>query len=136
MKRALKITAIAIVALSLYSLTPVAFLYMKKDTRQPSNAETAEKLKANKGELFGFIVFGDNHAGFIFDDSAFLKLIRNMNREGRYRKLPIDFAMNAGDVTFSKGLESDYRTYDKLRSMIKWPVISAAGNHDCQKGGS
>ncbi|MBN2453433.1 MAG: metallophosphoesterase [Candidatus Omnitrophica bacterium] len=135
MKRALKIAAIGIIAISLYSLTPVISLYMKKDVRQPTNAEAAEKLKANQGELFGFIVFGDNHAGFIFDDSAFLKLIRNMNREDRYRKLPIDFVMNAGDVTFSKGLESDYCTYDKLRSMIKWPVISAAGNHDCQKGG-
>ena len=135
MKRFVKIAVIVILALSIYSLTPVAFLYLKKHTRQPSNAETIETLKVNKGEYFGFIVFGDNHAGFMFDDSAFLKIIRNMNREDRYKKLPIDFVMSLGDVTFSKGLESDYRTYDKLRSMIKWPVLSAMGNHDYQKGG-
>ncbi|MFH1189735.1 MAG: metallophosphoesterase [Candidatus Omnitrophota bacterium] len=135
MKRAFRILAIAVVAASLYSLAPAAFLYLKKDVRQPTNAETAEKLKENKGDYFGFIVFGDNHAGFIFDDSAFLKLIRNMNREDRFRKLPIDFAANVGDITFSKGKESDYKTYNKLRSLIKWPVISAMGNHDYQKGG-
>lgn len=135
MRRFIKAVVIFILAASLYSLTPAALLYLKKHTRQPSNAETVETLKANKGEYFGFIVFGDNHAGFIFDDSAFLKVIRNMNREDRYKKLPIDFVMGLGDVTFSKGLESDYRTYDKLRSMIKWPVLSAMGNHDYQKGG-
>ncbi len=135
MKRAFRILVIAIVAASLYSLTPAALLYLKKYVRQPTNSETAEKLKNNKGEYFGFIVFGDNHAGFIFDDSAFLKLIRNMNREDRFKKLPIDFVANMGDVTFSKGRESDYITYDKLRSLIKWPVISAIGNHDYQEGG-
>lgn len=135
MKRFLKIAVIFVLAASLYSLTPAVLLYLKKHVRQPSNAETVERLKANKGGYFGFIVFGDNHAGFIFDDSAFLKIIKNMNREDRHKKLPIDFVINLGDVTFSKGLESDYRTYDKLRSMIKWPVLSAMGNHDFQKGG-
>lgn len=135
MKRAFRILVIAIVAASLYSLTPVALLYLKKHVRQPTNSETAERLKSNKGDYFGFVVFGDNHAGFIFDDSAFLKLIRNMNREDRFKKLPIDFAASVGDVTFSKGLESDYITYDKLRSLIKWPVISAIGNHDYKNGG-
>ena len=134
-KRTFKIVVIAIIALSLYSMTPVTLLYLKKWTRQPTKAEVDEKLKANKGEYFGFIAFGDNHAGFIFDDSAALKIIRRMNREDRFRKLPIDFAANMGDVTFSKGREDNYRTYDKLRSILKWPVISAIGNHDCQKGG-
>lgn len=135
MKKFLKIALIIILVLSLYSITPAALIYLKKHVRQPSNSETIELLKKNEGNLFGFIVFGDNHAGFIFCDSAFLKLIRNMNREDRYKKLPIDFAMDVGDVTFAKGLESDYRTYDKLRSMIKWPVLSAMGNHDYKDGG-
>lgn len=135
MKRYLQIVAIALVALSLYSITPAAFLYLKKHVPQPSNSAAAEALKNNKGDYFGFMVFGDNHAGFIFDDSATLKLIRNMNREDRFKKLPIDFVADVGDVTFSKGLESDYITYDKLRSVSKWPIISAMGNHDYQKGG-
>lgn len=135
MKRFFKVLVICIVAASLYSLAPVVMLYLKKDVHQPSNAEVVERLKSNKGNYFGFIVFGDNHAGFIYDDSAFIKLIRNMNREDRYKKLPIDFVISVGDVTFSKGTESDYRTYDKLRSMIKWPVLSAMGNHDFQEGG-
>lgn len=135
MKRSLRIIAIAIVGLSLYSMAPVMFVYLGKDVRQPTNSENAEKLRSKKGDYFGFIVFGDNHAGFIFDDSAFLKLIKNMNREDRFGKLPIDFVMSLGDVTFSKGRESDYITYDKLRSRIKWPVFSAMGNHDYQKSG-
>ena len=135
MKRIFQIIAMVLIALSLYSMIPVTLLYLKKGVRQPTNAETAETLKKNKGEYFGFMVFGDNHAGFIFDDSAALKLIRNMNREDRFKKLPIDFVAVLGDVTFSKGLESDYCMYDKLRSLIKWPVISAMGNHDYQKGG-
>ncbi len=135
MKRFFRIFAIAIIALSIYSIIPVTLVYLKKDVRQPTNSETAEKLRSNKGEYFGFMVFGDNHAGFIFDDSAFLKLIKNMNGEIHHRKLPIDFVLSLGDVTFSKGRESDYIIYDKLRSMIKWPVLSAMGNHDYQKGG-
>lgn len=134
MRRPIKVALIAIAAYCLYSMSPVALLYLKGHSPQPSNDRVAEKLKKNGGDYFGFIVFGDNHAGFIFTDSAFLKLIRKMNREDRYRKLPIDFVANMGDVTFAKGLESDYRTYDKLRSQIKWPVISAMGNHDDQKG--
>jgi len=135
MKRILKVLAITVVILSIYSLIPVTLLYMKKHVRQPTNEETAGKLKNNKGSYFGFIVFGDNHSGFIFDDSAFLKLIRTANREDRFKKLPIDLAVDTGDVTFVKGAESDYLMYDRLRSVMKWPVISAMGNHDYQKLG-
>jgi predicted phosphodiesterase len=85
--------------------------------------------------VFSFIVFGDNHAGFIFDDSAFLKLIRSMNRENRFKKLNIDFAVNLGDIAFMKGTNWDYRIYDRLRSKIKWPLISLMGNHDDDKRG-
>lgn len=135
MRRILRIAVIAIVVLSLSSLTPVISLYLKKGTPQLTNSEIAHKLKDNKGDAFEFIVFGDNHAGFIFTDSAAVKLIRNMNREDRFKKLPIDFVASVGDVTFSKGAESDYITYNKLRSEIKWPVVSAMGNHDYQNGG-
>lgn len=133
MKRIIRITAIVVIALSLYSMVPVTLLYFKKWTRQPTNEEAVELLKKNKGGYFGFIVLGDNHAGFMYTDSATLKIIKNINREDRFKKLPIDFVANMGDVTFAKGTESDFRTYDKLRSLIKWPVVSAIGNHDYKK---
>ncbi len=130
MRRLIKIIAIAILAVSIYSILPVVSLYLQKDVPSPTNDQVAEKLKANKGEAFSFIAFGDNHAGFVFDDSAFLKIIRRINREDRFRKFKIDFAANLGDVTFMKGSRWDYCIYDRLRSKIKFPVISAMGNHD------
>ena len=135
MKRFFTVLLIVIIILSVNSLGPVVMLYLKPCPELAKNEEIAADLAAKKGEFFGFIAFGDNHAGFIFDDSAAIKLIRNMNREDRFTKLPIDFVVNLGDVTFSKGREWDYCTYDKLRAMIKWPVISAMGNHDAQKNG-
>jgi 3',5'-cyclic AMP phosphodiesterase CpdA len=108
---------------------------MKKDVPQPTNEEIAARLKANSGDYFAFMVMGDNHAGFPFDDSAAIKTIRLMNREDRFRKIPIDFAVNLGDVTFYSGRDANYRIYDKLRSILKWPMISVMGNHDYQKGG-
>lgn len=135
MKKAALILIAVVLLLSVNSLAPVISLYLRKDSPQPTNEQIAAKLKANAGEHFGFIVFGDNHAGFLFDDSAFVKLMRLANREDRFRKLPVDFAANLGDVTFYNSHEANYRLYNKLRSILKWPVISAMGNHDCQKGG-
>jgi len=135
MKRFFTIAAVVIAILAVHSLSPVIWLYLKKCPPQLTNEQAAAKLKANKGDQFAFIAFGDNHAGFIFDDSAAVKMIRLMNREDRFKKLPIDFVASLGDVTFSKGREWDYSVYDKLRSMIRWPVVSAMGNHDYQKGG-
>ncbi len=135
MKRFFTIAAVVIAILAVHSLSPVIWLYLKQCPPQPTNEQAVAKLKANTGDHFAFIAFGDNHAGFIFDDSAAVKMIRLMNREDRFKKLPIDFVANLGDVTFSKGREWDYRVYDKLRSMIRWPVVSAMGNHDYQKGG-
>ena len=103
MRRRIKILAIIILAVSVYSVLPAVSLYLQKDVPLLTNDQIAEKLKANGGEAFSFIAFGDNHAGFIFDDSAFLKIIRRMNREDRFRKFRIDFAANLGDVTFMKG---------------------------------
>lgn len=135
MKKLIKILAIIVMAAIIYSLVPVAGLYLRKDPVPYTNEEAAGKLSANRGDLFEFIVFSDNHAGFIFNDSATLKLIRNMNREDRFKKAPVDFVVNAGDVTFQEGTEWDYRIYNKIRSLIKWPVISAVGNHDRNKDG-
>lgn len=136
MKRFLQILAAAILILCLNSVSPLIWLYAKKDVVQPTNDEAAAKLAANKGDYFSFIVMGDNHAGFPFDDSATIKLVRLMNREDRFRgKIPIDFVAVLGDVTFYSGRDSNYKVYNKIRSLIKWPVISAIGNHDQVKGG-
>jgi predicted phosphodiesterase len=136
MKRFLKVSAVILLILSAHSVSPLLWLYAKKDAPQPTNDEAAAKLKANTGDLFGFIVMGDNHAGFPYDDSATLKMARLMNREDRFKdKLPIDFVANMGDATFYTGRESNYRVYNKIRSLIKWPVITAMGNHDYVKGG-
>lgn len=132
MKKTLRILGLVLIVGIIYSLIPVAILYLQKDPSAvlPKNEQIAERLENNKGNVFSFIVFGDNHGGFIFDDSAFLKLIRRMNRENRFKKLNIDFVVNLGDVTFIKGSKWDYRIYNRLRAKIKWPVISLMGNHD------
>jgi len=135
MKKIIKIAGLVIIIGIVYSLIPVAGLYLQKDVTGPTNEQVIEKLKNNRGNVFAFIVFGDNHGGFIFDDSAFLKVIRNINRENRFKKLNIDFAVNLGDVAFMKGTAWDYRIYDRLKSRIKWPVISLMGNHDDDRHG-
>jgi 3',5'-cyclic AMP phosphodiesterase CpdA len=117
------------------SFVPVCVLYIKSAKKAYTNEEAVEKLKANTGEYFEFIAIGDNHSGLIFNDSATLKLIRRMNREDRFRKVPIDFVIDTGDVTF-RGSRWDYDTFDKIRNLIKWPVISAMGNHDNDSGGA
>ena len=80
MKKIINIAGLVIIIGIVYSLIPVAGLYLQKDVTGPTNEQVIEKLKNNRGNVFAFIVFGDNHGGFIFDDSAFLKVIRNINR--------------------------------------------------------
>lgn len=134
MKKILKIIAILIAAAVIYSLVPAAALYLQKDPAPYTNDQAVEKLKANTGSYFEFIVLGDNHAGLVFNDSASLKLIRNINREGRFKKVPIDFVEISGDVTLN-GSARDYKNFNKIRSLIKMPVICAIGNHDNEGDG-
>lgn len=132
MKRVFKILAAVIVVLVLYSLMPVILLYTSKDVVTYTNGEAAAKLKANEGSLFEFIVTGDCHSGLVLDDSAAIKSIRHMNREKRFQKAPIDFVEISGDVSF-RGSAWDYKIFNKIRSLIKMPVICAMGNHDDDK---
>ena len=132
----IKIILVLVITATVYSLVPVAVLYLKGNAIAVKTNETVVgSLKANKGNYFAFIVFGDNHAGLIFDDSAALKIIGRMNSEDRFKKFPIDFVLSTGDVTF-RGSAWDYRIYDRIRSQIKWPVISGIGNHDDDRGGA
>lgn len=137
MNRFFKILSLVLIIGTILSIVPVVLLYMEKDHsgRLPTNEQIVEGLKENKGNVFSFIVFGDNHAGFIFDDSAFLKIINRINRENRFKKLNIDFAVNLGDLAFIKGSRWDYRIYDRLRGKIKWPTITLMGNHDDDRHG-
>lgn len=129
MKRAMKILVIIIAASAIYSVYPLISLYIASDPVPVTNRDAIIKLNDNKGGHFEFIVLGDNHAGLPFNDSSFLKMIRHINREDRFKKAPIDFVMISGDIT-DRGSAWDYKAYNKLRSLIKWPVISAVGNHD------
>jgi predicted phosphodiesterase len=136
MKRFIQAFAVLVLLLCLNSLAPLVGLYAKKDARQPTNDETAARLAGNSGDYFSFIVMGDTHSGFPFDDSATLKMARLINREDRFKgKIPIDFIAVLGDATFYSGREANYRMFDKIRSVMKWPAICAMGNHDNVGGG-
>ncbi|MFA5146453.1 MAG: metallophosphoesterase [Candidatus Omnitrophota bacterium] len=132
MKRLLKIAASILAILVMFSLLPVLSLYLQRDPRPYTNADAAAKLAANKGEYFAFTVLGDNHAGLIFNDSAALKMIRRINMEDRFGKIPVDMAIISGDATY-RGSAWDYRIFNRVRSLIKRPVITAMGNHDDDK---
>lgn len=125
---------IASVAIIVNSLVPVLALYVSPSPVPYSNRQAIDKLVSNRGGYYEFIALADNHAGLIMNDSATLKLIRNINREDRFRKAPIDFVLIGGDITF-RGSSWDYRIFNKIRSRLKFPVIGLMGNHDNDNGG-
>jgi len=119
-----------IIGCIIYSFLPlIPFWFMRGAGEDDNNRANVERLEKNKGAYFSFIVFGDNHAGLIFNDAATLKEIWHMNREDRFRKIPIDFVLSVGDITLD-GKKSHFKAYKKLQELIKWPVIVAIGNHD------
>lgn len=134
MKNFVKIIAILVLAASVYSAIPVLALYLESDSPAISNEEVLKVIGGGKGDHFKFIIIGDNHAGLPFNDSAFLKMIRRINREDRFKKAPIDFVEITGDIT-CRGAEWDYRAFNKLRPRIKWPVVVTIGNHDTDNNG-
>jgi len=125
-----KIVVFVFLAMVVYSFLPlIPFWLMNGKGISGNNAASVEELKNNEGNYFSFIVFGDNHAGLIFNDAATLKEIWHMNREDRFRKVPIDFVLSVGDVTLD-GKRSHFKAYKKMQKLIKFPVIAAIGNHD------
>ncbi|MEA3489843.1 MAG: metallophosphoesterase [Candidatus Omnitrophota bacterium] len=126
-KRILVILLLAAVIWSLLPLIP--FWMMEGAAPEDNNRSNIEKLKNNKGAYFSFIVFGDNHSGLVFNDAATIKEVWHMNREDRFRKVPIDFVISVGDVTLD-GKRSHFLAYKKIQKLIKYPVIAAIGNHD------
>ncbi|MBF0252224.1 MAG: metallophosphoesterase [Candidatus Omnitrophica bacterium] len=125
-----KILLYVFAGIFIYSMLPLIFLYLTPESsKENNNQSNIQKLKGNDGSYFSFIVFGDNHAGLIFNDSSAMKLIWHMNREDRFRKIPIDFVASVGDVTLD-GARGHYKTFKKLQALIKWPFVTAIGNHD------
>jgi len=129
-KKFIKAVLIIFVLINIYSLIPVISFYFKKTPPiTMRNEDVKELLKKNKDPYFSFIVMSDTGSGIFPTESATLKVISRINREDRFKKIPIDFVVNIGDVTF-RGKESHYKNYYKLKKMIKFPVIDAIGNHD------
>lgn len=128
-----KLILIIFIALVVWSFLPlVPFWLMEGASPEDNNEASVELLEKNKGGYFSFMVFGDNHAGLVFNDAATLKEIWHMNREDRFQKVPIDFVLSVGDVTLD-GKRSHFLAYKKMQKLIKYPVIAAIGNHDDRK---
>ena len=130
MKKFLKVALILFIAINLYSMIPIISLYLEKPPATwITNEKATEKLKNNKEPHFSFIVTSDTGSGFFMNESATLKIVSRINREDRFKKGPIDFVMNIGDVTF-RGRESHFQNYAKIKKKVKFQVIDAIGNHD------
>jgi len=128
-----KILILLIIIVLGYSFLPlIPFWFTTPASNSDNNQANVEKLKNNKGSYFSFIVFGDSHNGLFTNDASTLKEIWHMNREDRFRKIPIDFVLSVGDVTLN-GSEWDFKAWKKMQKLIKHPVIAAIGNHEDRK---
>jgi 3',5'-cyclic AMP phosphodiesterase CpdA len=123
------IIAVLLIMVAWSFLPLIPFWFMEGAGPEDNNRASVEKLKNNTGPYFSFIVFGDNHSGLIFNDAATLKEIWHMNREDRFRKVPIDFVLGVGDITLD-GKRSHYEASKKMQELIKFPLVTAIGNHD------
>ncbi len=128
-----KLIIAVLLVMVVWSFLPlIPFWFMEGAGLDENNRAGVEKLTNNKGSYFSFIVFGDNHSGLIFNDAATLKEIWHMNREDRFRKVPIDFVLSVGDITLD-GKRSHFVAFKKMQELIKFPLITAIGNHDDRK---
>lgn len=130
MRKFITIIVSIVLLLAAISMIPVLVLYLRPDGPVLTNAQAIDTLKGNDGNLFRFVVMSDTHNGLIFNDSATLREVARINRENRFKgKAPVDFVTVAGDITF-RGAPWHYRVFNRIRSMIRVPVIVAVGNHD------
>ena len=119
-----------VAAVVIYSFLPLVRFYATPQAAcDEDNRAAIEQLKHNTGAYFSFIVFGDSHNGLFTNDASTMKLIWHMNREDRFRKVPIDFVLSVGDVSLD-GSDWDFRAWKRAQTLIKYPVIAAIGNHD------
>ena len=130
MKKIWKIIFILFILINVYSLIPVISLYFEKAPAEwTTNEEVVKNLEKNEEPYFSFIVISDTGSGFFMNESVTLKIASRINKEDRFKKGPIDFVINIGDVTF-RGRESHFQNYAKIKNKIKFPVIDVIGNHD------
>ena len=130
MKKIIKLLFIIFIVINIYSLIPiVSFYFGGHSVVKTLNRETVKEFEKNKDPYFSFIVISDTGSGMFFNEAATLKIVKTINREDRFMKVPIDFVVNVGDVTF-RGRESHYKNYLKIKKKLKFPVIDAIGNHD------
>lgn len=123
------LVAVLAVMIAYSALPLIPFYLMEGADKSDNNASNINKLAGNKGGYFSFIVFGDNHSGLFFNDAAAIKEIWHMNREDRFRKVPIDFVMSVGDIALDQA-RGHFIDYKKIQKLIKFPVVAATGNHD------
>lgn len=128
--------ALFFICLIILSALPVISFNLKPARDLVRANEAAKALLAGApGERFSFIVIGDPEAGLFLNEASTLKIIRNINREGRFKeKADIIAVFTTGDNTF-RGAASHYKNYVKIVSMLKFPVITTPGNHDYDRGG-
>lgn len=130
MKKFFRILLVLFIIINIYSLIPIVSFYLRSAPASlKTNREAIESLKENKDPHFRFIVVSDTGSGFFMAEASTLKLVSRINREDRFKKAPIDFVINVGDVTF-RGRPSHYKNYAKIKEMIKFPVVDVIGNHD------
>ena len=130
MKKTIKALIIIFVLVNIYSFIPIVSFYLKDaPIGVKKNENLTELLKDNKDPYFSFIVTSDTGTGLFLNEASTLKIISSINSEDRFKKVPIDFVANVGDVTF-RGRESHYKNYVKIKDMIKFPTLDVIGNHD------
>lgn len=130
MKKLRNVLILLVLTAVVYSMLPILPYWLTSPApNYDNNQASVEKLKSNAGACFSFIVFGDNHSGLILNDAATLKEIWHINREDRFRKVPIDFVLNVGDVSLD-GKVGHFKAFKKMQRLIKFPLISVIGNHD------
>jgi len=126
----IKFIIFVLIIVVIYSIIPyIVFLFSPPAGKDINNDFTVKKLQENKGSYFSFIVFGDNHSGLFLNDAAAIKEIWHINREDRFRKVPIDFVLSTGDITLD-GKVSHFKSLKKIQNYIKYPFIATIGNHD------
>lgn len=125
-----KLLIIVFLVMVVYSFLPLVHFWLMEGAPLSDNNElNVDKLKGNEGAFFSFIVMGDMHSGLIFNDAATLKEIWHINREDRFRKVPIDFVLSVGDIALDEE-EPHFKAFKKMQKLIKYPMITAIGNHD------
>jgi len=128
------ITAVILLLAALSAVPIVSFYISNTPLKADMNESVAKRLENLEGDRFAFIVIGDPESGLCLNEGSFLKVISNINREDRFKKVSLLSVFTTGDNVF-RGKFYQYKIYKKFISLLKFPVISTPGNHDYDGGG-